>query len=178
MMPPGVKAVAMKSLWKLTKLDFWIIPRRERDYIDRELLSIEDEERRTRVLLELSELTSPHARGFRGYLHFLSLFVVGFLGYCAAEHILYRVLPVGPLPRFAAYVLGFAVPFLLAALVYSWLLRRRIRHDVRQYLLGLGCKVCLHCGYDLRGQTQPRCPECGSPFDPGLLDPAEGEQPS
>ncbi len=26
---------------------------------------------------------------------------------------------------------------------------------------------CLDCGYDLRHLTEPRCPECGRPFDPG-----------
>ena len=26
---------------------------------------------------------------------------------------------------------------------------------------------CLGCGYDLRGLPEPRCPECGRPFDPG-----------
>ena len=26
---------------------------------------------------------------------------------------------------------------------------------------------CLHCGYDLRGLTEHRCPECGRQFDPG-----------
>jgi len=25
---------------------------------------------------------------------------------------------------------------------------------------------CVNCGYDLRACTEPRCPECGSPFDP------------
>lgn len=31
-------------------------------------------------------------------------------------------------------------------------------------------RVCLWCGYDLRGQPTdaPRCPECGTAFDPGL----------
>ena len=24
-------------------------------------------------------------------------------------------------------------------------------------------KTCMHCGYDLRGQTIARCPECGQP---------------
>jgi hypothetical protein len=27
-----------------------------------------------------------------------------------------------------------------------------------------GC--CAKCGYDLRGLPEPRCPECGTPFDP------------
>lgn len=26
--------------------------------------------------------------------------------------------------------------------------------------------VCLRCGYSLRGLETPRCPECGSAFDP------------
>ncbi len=29
---------------------------------------------------------------------------------------------------------------------------------------------CVACGYDLRGLTEPRCPECGTPFDPGSFD--------
>ena len=32
---------------------------------------------------------------------------------------------------------------------------------LRQYLQDHGKTVCLKCGYDLRGQTEPRCPECG-----------------
>ena len=30
---------------------------------------------------------------------------------------------------------------------------------------------CAHCGYDLRGLPEPRCPECGAPFVP-----ADGEE--
>jgi hypothetical protein len=30
--------------------------------------------------------------------------------------------------------------------------------------------LCLNCGYDLRGLTEPRCPECGKAFDPKLLE--------
>ena len=26
--------------------------------------------------------------------------------------------------------------------------------------------ICIHCGYDLRGLTENRCPECGRPFGP------------
>lgn len=28
---------------------------------------------------------------------------------------------------------------------------------------------CGNCGYLLKGLRDPRCPECGTPFDPGLL---------
>ncbi len=33
----------------------------------------------------------------------------------------------------------------------------------------LGHPLCANCGYDLVGLTDPRCPECGTPFDPRLL---------
>jgi hypothetical protein len=33
-----------------------------------------------------------------------------------------------------------------------------------------GWPLCRQCGYDLRGQTEPRCPECGTPFDVDLLN--------
>jgi hypothetical protein len=42
---------------------------------------------------------------------------------------------------------------------------------VRRYLQDHGVAVCLKCGYDLRGQTEPRCPECGEPFDESLINP-------
>ena len=29
---------------------------------------------------------------------------------------------------------------------------------------------CPKCGYDLTGLREPRCPECGTTFDPSLLD--------
>ena len=29
--------------------------------------------------------------------------------------------------------------------------------------------LCINCGYNLRGLVQPRCPECGSDFDPDIL---------
>jgi hypothetical protein len=36
--------------------------------------------------------------------------------------------------------------------------------DIRYYLPGWRC---LECGYLLDGLPEPRCPECGRPFDPG-----------
>jgi len=41
---------------------------------------------------------------------------------------------------------------------------------VRQYLQDRGVAVCLRCGYDLRGLTEPRCPECGEPFDESFIN--------
>ena len=36
----------------------------------------------------------------------------------------------------------------------------------RDPFAGLNCPTC---GYDLRGLSEPRCPECGEGFDPILL---------
>jgi predicted Zn-ribbon and HTH transcriptional regulator len=49
------------------------------------------------------------------------------------------------------------------ALVYGF--RRMVRRFLREYLNEQGFHLCLVCGYDLRGQTTPRCPECGTAFD-------------
>ena len=53
------------------------------------------------------------------------------------------------------------------AFVFTWT-RPYIRF-VRRYLQERGIAVCLNCGYDLRGQRDPRCPECGREFDANLL---------
>lgn len=49
--------------------------------------------------------------------------------------------------------------------------RGRIQRCLRKELRQRGCAICIKCGYDLRGQVEPRCPECGSPFDANLVNP-------
>jgi hypothetical protein len=44
----------------------------------------------------------------------------------------------------------------------------RFRRSLRRSLIAAGVPVCLHCCYDVRGQTEPRCPECGREFSPEL----------
>jgi len=39
----------------------------------------------------------------------------------------------------------------------------RFRHFVRAELAR---HPCWECGYSLIGLSEPRCPECGTPFDP------------
>lgn len=41
--------------------------------------------------------------------------------------------------------------------------------ELRKLLRERGVPICLHCGYDLRGLTEARCPECGNPFEPEIL---------
>jgi hypothetical protein len=52
-----------------------------------------------------------------------------------------------------------AIPTLLgAAIVNFFLLDRAVVHERAGYR-------CRSCGYDLLGQVEPRCPECGAGFD-------------
>ncbi len=55
-------------------------------------------------------------------------------------------------------------------LVLTWFWRHRLRRFLRERLVASGIPVCLKCGYDLRGQTEPRCSECGTSFDADLID--------
>ena len=57
----------------------------------------------------------------------------------------------------------------LYCILYTVPTRKRIRRQMRQRLQEIHIPICLECGYDLRGQEQARCPECGREFDPGLL---------
>jgi hypothetical protein len=50
-------------------------------------------------------------------------------------------------------------------LFLQWFWRNRFRKLLRQRLIAAGVPICIQCGYDLRGQTEPRCPECGKAFD-------------
>lgn len=51
----------------------------------------------------------------------------------------------------------------------EWIRFRRSRRYLREQLQVRGVPICIACGYDLRGLTEPRCPECGTAFDPRLL---------
>lgn len=55
-----------------------------------------------------------------------------------------------------------------AAMVFRFAARRRLRGYLRERLNEKGVPVCLACGRELRGQTDPRCPECGTPYEPNV----------
>lgn len=96
-----------------------------------------------------------------------------FLGACA----LTALLAVGDRYSRALGDLPYAVQgvpwyvLLVAVVVVGpvFLSRENIRHRLRRDLVNRGIAVCMACGYDLRGQREPRCPECGTPFDAKLL---------
>ena len=39
-------------------------------------------------------------------------------------------------------------------------------------------KRCTKCGYSLKGLTEPRCPECGEPFNPYMVGLENQHDPS
>lgn len=51
----------------------------------------------------------------------------------------------------------------------AWIGRREIQRFLRRQLIDRLVPICLECGYNLRAQTVPRCPECGTPMDPVLV---------
>ena len=78
----------------------------------------------------------------------------------------------GPLAVMTAIVFGIALLSLYVAILYrvtSRFVRQRSRERNRE---------CIECGYSLIGLPEPRCPECGSAFEPeqpGEADTTETE---
>lgn len=74
---------------------------------------------------------------------------------------------------------AFMVSFSWAgAFVLFILVRGPMRRHLRTQLVEKGIPICLACGYDLRGQVEARCPECGTPFDPALLGRVDSGTPN
>ncbi len=95
-----------------------------------------------------------------------AFFAVGGLVLVAALHILGLFIQI---PH-AAY--GGLVGGVLSGVTFGvmqWLWRNPIRRHLRRQLQERGIPICLSCGYDLRGQLTPRCPECGTAFDEALI---------
>jgi hypothetical protein len=56
-------------------------------------------------------------------------------------------------------------------LLAQYAFRKPMQKYIRQRLVEMGIPICIACGYDLRGQQEPRCPECGTPAEPGPQPP-------
>jgi hypothetical protein len=67
-------------------------------------------------------------------------------------------------PHWVADMLSVPVTFLVWGFVslFGW-------RVARKHMRRLGGQ-CVRCGYALRGLTEPRCPECGTPFNPADLE--------
>jgi len=51
---------------------------------------------------------------------------------------------------------------------WLWIVPRLYAKHLRKLMVEHGVEICIKCGYDLHGLTEPRCPECGTPFDEQL----------
>ena len=70
-----------------------------------------------------------------------------------------------------AVILCTVGPWLLLIPLMFAMYRKWMRAFLREYLNEHGIAVCRSCGYDLRGQAHPLCPECGA--DSGLTNAAK-----
>ncbi len=80
-----------------------------------------------------------------------------------------RILPGIPQAVVTMTVGGLVIGGSGLAIQFLW--RKPCQRYLREQLVAKGVPICLHCGYDLRGRSDPRCPECGKAFDPGLIKP-------
>lgn len=94
-----------------------------------------------------------------------AMFALYVIGYHPFNYILYGIYA---MPYWCTAVIKASI-FAVICYCGPLLTRARIRRKMRQELISIGILVCEPCGYDLRGQTEPRCPECGAPFDKKLL---------
>ena len=85
---------------------------------------------------------------------------LGHIGICGLFVGLVETLSWGPAPA--------AVPFSIMATIYTLL---TVPLTVRMFgrIPGPDPTRCLTCGYLLLNLTEPRCPECGTAFDPAKL---------
>ncbi len=128
-------------------------------------LTFFDSEKRRKAAWK--ESTRRLIRDWRYWVYWIcSLLVPGFLTFGVVLLQLHRQLR---LPSWAGGILIGVLFGVFFGVAYHWLWRRPIRRSLRQRLQQEGVPICLQCGYDLRGQTEPRCSECGTAFDPLLL---------
>lgn len=64
------------------------------------------------------------------------------------------------------------VPFAVMGLAYTLATLPLAIRATRRAPASVSPWICVRCGYLLYGLSEPRCPECGTPFDPALVPPS------
>ena len=62
--------------------------------------------------------------------------------------------------------IALCILWIALAVAYPYIARTRMRACILRAMAELGVPVCPQCGYDLRGSTESRCPECGAGAQP------------
>ncbi|MGE5608011.1 MAG: hypothetical protein ACM359_02050 [Bacillota bacterium] len=99
--------------------------------------------------------------GMRHGYHQVAAVGAGHVAICILFASLVNILSWGPNAAREPFMLMGAIYTMLMAPL-SWLVGRAVP-ELRQF------GACTHCGYLLYGLREPRCPECGQPFDPSWL---------
>ena len=128
---------------------------------------------------ELQHFASPEQakkamRAWKKRMLKMPRFWIGLMGYTCGVGVLVVVILISlrpwlkiPYSMFGGIVGGFTGGSGTGVLTWFW--RNRCQRFLRQQLIDSGIPICLKCGYELRGQTEARCPECGTPFDAELI---------
>lgn len=150
----GVDAAAVAPLWDaVLSIGMWFFP-------ELHLLATKEEQRAALALAR------RHNVVFQGAYMLILFAAAQGAGLLAVPYLANRVgtqTSVTLLVVFGASLLACAVGLSFGLCVAEFsLLGRRMRRTLRQALLDSGVPVCEGCGYDLRGLSSERCPECGA----------------
>lgn len=91
-------------------------------------------------------------------------FLISLVATIAAFRVLGAILPSWRSTDIGQYLQAglWFLPWIGWPVVWVFLVRRRLIPAVRRRAnQTAGLKLCVHCGYDLQGSPEPRCPECG-----------------
>jgi polyferredoxin len=102
----------------------------------------------------------------RCWYYWVALIVLIIVLQLGAELLAYVIAPYAPsfMSRKLIGIIGRGMSYSFAGLGAIWLVRSTITRSLRTQLNEAGLPTCMKCGYDLRGQVERRCPECGNPF--------------
>lgn len=126
----------------------------------REILLIGGAEERRRVYGRGTIAFLKHRSTWTAFVCYAVGLVVLSLGIAGLTVVVSRVGQWSATGVKVAATLCAAIPLFLIPLM--WVRERKwMRAFLREYLTEHGIPICRNCGYDLRGQVHPRCPECG-----------------
>ena len=118
-----------------------------------ELAALPDEKQRKQVVAAAQWIPLPLFLVAFGVIHPIMIFALR--GWFESLDDKYSVLP---------HVVYFTIFGSVVVFTFRMLYGKRMARAMRQKINELGVPVCIECGYQMQGTSEPRCPECGEPF--------------